>query len=120
MPQSVTSPHIHIVFSTRGREPWILPDLAPRPYEYFGGILRDRGCCLVAAGGMPDHVHLLVTFPGTLTFADLMRDVKGGSSRFVTETLTPGAWAPGRCRALSIARPRARGGRSPRTCPRRP
>src|SRR5262245_13405613 len=61
MPQSVACLHVHIVFSTRGREPFLSADLAPRVYEYFGGIARSRRSVLVAAGGMPDHVHLLVS-----------------------------------------------------------
>ena|SRR5947209_8062492 len=36
---------------------------------------------------MPDHVHLLVTVPSRLSAADLAQQVKGVSSRFVSEQL---------------------------------
>jgi hypothetical protein len=31
---------LHIVFSTKGRTPWIAPDVAERLYPYMGGIVR--------------------------------------------------------------------------------
>ena len=36
------------------------------------------------------HVHLLVALSSTITLADLMHDVKGGSSRLMTEQSLPG------------------------------
>ena len=86
MSQSLVSLHIHIIFSTRGREPLIDPDLAPRLYEYMGGVARNVGSMLVAIGGMPDHVHLLASLGRRPDVADLVRDVKSNSSRWVHES----------------------------------
>ncbi|HEY2839747.1 MAG TPA: transposase [Pirellulales bacterium] len=61
MPQSHASLHCHIVFSTKHRQPFITPDLQTRLFEYVGGILQNHSSRLVAAGGMPDHVHLLAS-----------------------------------------------------------
>jgi len=44
-------------------------------------------CRVLAINGMPDHVHLLVRAPATLRPMDLMRQVKGVSSRFASDTL---------------------------------
>ena len=70
MPQSFGSLHCHIVFSTKHRQPFISADWQPRLYEYIGGILRGHSNCLVAAGGMPDHIHLLVSMSRTTAVAD--------------------------------------------------
>lgn len=70
MPQSFGSLYCHIVFSTKLREAWIKSDVQPRLYEYIGGILRNHSSRLIAAGGMQDHVHLLVSMGRTLTTAD--------------------------------------------------
>jgi REP element-mobilizing transposase RayT len=86
MPQSLVSLHAHVVFSTKNREPFITPDLAPRLYPYLGGVVRNTGSVLVAVGGMPDHVHLLVSLGRQACVADLVRDVKANSSRWVHET----------------------------------
>ena len=36
---------------------------------------------------MPDHVHVLVRFPTTVSIADLVRRIKGASSHLVTHVL---------------------------------
>ena len=62
MPQSFSCLHYHLIFSTKGRAPFLVGDLPNRLYAYIGGIIRNENGTLVAAGGMPDHVHLLVSF----------------------------------------------------------
>jgi REP element-mobilizing transposase RayT len=44
---------------------------------------------LVAAGRMPDHVHLLVSLCRQISIADTLRIVKSSSSRWVHETFPP-------------------------------
>jgi REP element-mobilizing transposase RayT len=98
MPQSLASLHAHVVFSTKHRQPLIAADLAQRLYEYIAGITRAHGCRLVQAGGMPDHVHLLVSFGRETCVAEFMRVVKASSSKWVHETmpdLTGFAWQSG-------------------------
>jgi len=86
MPQSFVSLHVHVVFSTKNRKAQITEDLASRLYEYIGGIIRGEGGCLVAAGGMPDHVHLLVSFGKELSTAKAVRLIKSNSSKWIHET----------------------------------
>ena len=40
----------------------------------------------VEIGGMPDHVHILVSLPATLSIAQALQLLKGASSRWVHET----------------------------------
>ena len=86
MPQSYTSLHYHLIFSTKNRLPSITPDLQPRLFEYIGGILRGANSVLLAAGGMPDHVHLLIGLNKELAIAETLRTIKAGSSRWVHDT----------------------------------
>jgi REP element-mobilizing transposase RayT len=86
MPQSLICLNVHVVFSTKNREPLIDRDLAPRLYGYLGGIIRNTGSILLAAGSMPDHVHLLVSLGRQTCIADLVRDAKSNSSAWVHET----------------------------------
>jgi REP element-mobilizing transposase RayT len=46
---------------------------------------------VLALNGMPDHVHLAVALPATLAVADLAKQTKGASARFVNDTLRPEA-----------------------------
>src|SRR5262245_62863562 len=83
MPQSFSAMYAHLVFSTKNRSPMIEPVWSSRLYEYIGGIVAKRNGVLLAAGGMPDHVHLLVSLGREWSLADLLRDVKAGSSKWV-------------------------------------
>ena len=90
MPQSYARLYVHIIFSTRQRKRWIEQAWAPRLYEYFSGIVRRRDSELILAGGVEDHVHLLVSLSREATVSDVVRDVKAASSSWVHENV-PGA-----------------------------
>jgi REP element-mobilizing transposase RayT len=78
--------NVHVVVSTKNREPFIDADLAPRLYGYIGGIIRNTGSVLLAIGGIADHVYLLVSLGRQACIADLVRDAKSNSSSWVHET----------------------------------
>jgi putative transposase len=77
---------LHIVFSTKGRTPWIAPDVAERLYPFMGGIVRAEKGVLYAAGGVEDHLHLCVRWRPDCAVSDLMRTVKSRSSKWVHAT----------------------------------
>src|SRR5262249_19659636 len=62
--------------------------LQPRLYEYFGGILRNHNGVLLAAGGIPDHVHLLVGLHRETCVAEAVRLIKANSSKWIHESYT--------------------------------
>jgi REP element-mobilizing transposase RayT len=80
MPQSFAALHCHVIFSTKHRQPQITGELQPRLFEYIGGILRSNSSALIAACGIPDHVHLLISLGRTLAIADAVRLIKTNSS----------------------------------------
>ncbi|MBA2623882.1 MAG: transposase [Chthoniobacterales bacterium] len=49
----------HVVFSTKGREPWLTPTIRPRIHQYLGGAIRDEGGIAFTINGTADHVHIL-------------------------------------------------------------
>jgi len=79
----------HIVFSTKKRVPFIDPHLRGELYPYMVGIIRQQGGWLLALGGMPDHVHVLVRLKPDMAVSDLVRHVKSGSSKWVHERAEP-------------------------------
>jgi putative transposase len=86
----------HLIFSTKNREPLVAPAWQDDLYGYIGGIVRQRRGTLLAAGGMPDHVHLLVKSPTARSVAELVRDVKSISSVWRRESGDGGfGWQPG-------------------------
>ena len=98
MPGTYSQLLLHIVFSTKGRVPWITPDSAERLYAYMGGIIRAERGVLYAVGGMPDHVHLYLRWRPDAGVSDLMRTVKARSSKWLHDTipdLSAFAWQEG-------------------------
>lgn len=91
MPGTFTQLLYHIVFSTKGRATFIKPHIQDRLYDYIGGIIRAERATLLAIGGMPDHVHLLLRGRTDATLADLMRTVKARSSLWVHQTFPDAA-----------------------------
>jgi putative transposase len=87
MPQSFAAVYVHIVFSTKHRAPAIRSEWSDRLYQYIGGIVANRRGESLAAGGTADQVHLLVSLGREWSLADLLRDVKAGSSKWVHDTL---------------------------------
>ena len=86
MGNSYISCYIHYVFSTKNRKKWLKPDIRERLFPYIGGICRENSFKLIKAGGIDDHLHLLVSLPSTITIARAIQYIKGGSSRWIHET----------------------------------
>ena len=61
----------------------------------MGGTLRDMGASPIAIGGTADHVHLLVGPRGKHAVADVVNDVKTGSTGWIKDSLPPFAWQDG-------------------------
>jgi REP element-mobilizing transposase RayT len=86
MPRSHARLCFHFVFATKHRSPWISPDLARELYPFVGAVVRDQGGTLLAIGGMPDHLHLLVDLRPHPSIATVVKAVKGSSSRWINES----------------------------------
>ncbi|MEO6589388.1 MAG: IS200/IS605 family transposase [Pyrinomonadaceae bacterium] len=88
MTHSFISQLMHCVFSTKERRPFITPQIQPRLFQYIGGIARENKVKLLAAGGVDDHVHLLVSMPSIISISKAMQLIKGGSSKWIHETFS--------------------------------
>ena len=74
---------LHCVFATKERRPLILPGLQTRLWPYLGGIARESNLKALAIGGVPDHVHILLSQPATLSVAKSIQLLKGNSSKWI-------------------------------------
>lgn len=80
--------YLHIIFHTKPKTTNLLSDDLPRVHQYLAGIVKNKGGKPVAVGGMPDHVHMLVSLPKTMALADFVRVVKAEASRWL-KTIDP-------------------------------
>jgi putative transposase len=83
MPQSLSLILVHLVFSTKNREPLIRSEIEGELQAFLGGIARDCGCPALAIGGTEDHRHLLCSLSRTRTVASLVEDLKTRSSKWI-------------------------------------
>jgi REP element-mobilizing transposase RayT len=99
VPQSFSAVHIHLVFSTKGRVPFLCDrDLRREMQAYLGGVSAHLDCPPRAVGGTEDHVHMLCRLARTLSQADWVREVKRASSVWIKERepkLRDFAWQAG-------------------------
>ena len=85
MPQSLSKVILHIIFSTKNREPWLDSRVRPRMHGYLATICRDLGAELVQVGGVADHVHIVTTLPRTVSQAQIVEQIKKTSSKWIKE-----------------------------------
>ena len=80
---------VHLVWSTKHRQPWIHSELEPHLHRALVAEALAQKAQILAIGGMPDHVHLAVLLPATVSLALFVKQLKGMSSRLVTTQLLP-------------------------------
>lgn len=66
----------------------ITPELLVRLIPYIGGIARENGFRLIHAGGVDDHIHLLISLAKTMAISKAMQLIKGGSSKWIHDTFS--------------------------------
>jgi REP element-mobilizing transposase RayT len=74
---------IHLVFSTKNREPFIKSVIQNRLHGYIVGILGQMKCPSIQTGGVADHVHILFVLGRTTTQAEVVEEVKKSSSKWM-------------------------------------
>lgn len=83
MPQSLSKVILHIIFSTKDRQPWLDSDVRPRAHAYLATVCRDLGAEITHLGGVADHVHIITMLPRTLSQAEFIEKIKKASSKWI-------------------------------------
>ena len=73
----------HIVLRTRRSEPTIVIEHERDLYAYIMGFVNNMNGKLYRIGGMPDHVHLLVSLPATLAMSKFVQELKVSTSKWL-------------------------------------
>ena len=72
--------HYHFVFSTKYRKPVLRGDVALRLRELVREICKARDVGILKGHVRPDHVHLLLSMPPSVSPSRIMQAIKGKSS----------------------------------------
>lgn len=83
MPQSLARTLLHLIFSTKHRQPVLSAEVQGKLFPYIGGILRERESPSLCIGGHVDHVHILFLLSKNLALAKVVEDVKKVSSKWI-------------------------------------
>ena len=83
MAQSLSSILIHLVFSTKRREPFITPEIEPELHAYLAVIFREYKSPSLLVGGTEDHIHTLFALSRTASVAKVVEEVKTSSSKWL-------------------------------------
>ena len=86
MPQSLSQLYTHIVFSTKHRVPHLQDRvLRERTHAYLAGTCINLDSPSIIVGGVEDHVHIFCRLAKTLCIAELVRELKRESSKWLKE-----------------------------------
>jgi len=82
MGQSLVKNYIHIVFSTKHREPLIHSHVEDELHD-LGGICKNLECNPVKIGGYTDHIHILCMLSKKIALMNLLEELKSHSSKWM-------------------------------------
>jgi REP element-mobilizing transposase RayT len=75
--------YIHLVLSVKGRQNVIHKTWREELFKYVSGIINGRDQKLFAIGGMPDHIHILISLRPNCMVSELVNSVKTNSSKWI-------------------------------------
>ena len=85
--------YIHVIFSTKFRARLLNEDWRPELHKVLGERVKEQKAHLVQAGGIEDHLHLLLRIHPSFAISDTIRDIKANSSSWINHSrLTKGTF----------------------------
>jgi REP element-mobilizing transposase RayT len=96
VPQSLARILVHLIFSTKNRQPTIAAAVQPPLHAYLATVLQNHDCPSLQVGGTADHIHALFALSRTRSLAEVVEALKTSSSKWVKQQrLQSFAWQAG-------------------------
>ena len=83
MSQSLVNNLIHLIYSTKHREPLIPNEFIDDLYAYQAGIFKQWESPAIIIGGIENHVHTLFSLSKNHALKKIVEEVKKGSSKWM-------------------------------------
>jgi REP element-mobilizing transposase RayT len=74
---------IHLVFSTKYSQPFILPQIETELHGYLSKLCEDLECPSIQIGGYYNHIHILCFLSRKIPVMKLAEKLKSNSSRWM-------------------------------------
>ncbi len=89
MPQSLAQILVHLIFSTKSREPILSDDIRPELHPYMATVLKGMDSPATLINSVEDHAHVLFHLSKNHALCEVIESVKKDSSKWIkTKTRT--------------------------------
>ena len=76
---------VHLVFSTKNREPYLSPEIRKRVFQHIKQNAEQKGIWLDSINGYSDHVHCLISINKDQSISEVVQLIKGESSFWINK-----------------------------------
>lgn len=84
MPQSLVQIYLHIIFSTKDRQPFLHDEeIRSRVHAYLATVCKNQQAPSIQVGGVEDHVHIVCRMGKVLCVAEFIKALKRESSKWI-------------------------------------
>jgi putative transposase len=84
MPQSLSNVLLHIVFSTKHRQPFLKsPDIRKELFAYMATVLQELDSPALLINGVEDHLHILNSLSRSVPVKKVIEQIKTSSSKWI-------------------------------------
>ncbi|MEM7392192.1 MAG: IS200/IS605 family transposase [Verrucomicrobiota bacterium] len=85
MANTFTQLKYHCIWSTKGHARLIREEIEKDVWRILSACASNHGLVVARAGGVEDHVHVLMDIPKTMTVSEAMKRLKGASSAAINK-----------------------------------
>lgn len=75
----------HLTFHTKNSEKVLKAADNSELFKYIWGIIKNKNCKLYRINGVEDHVHIICDLHPSVALANLIKDIKVSSSKWIKE-----------------------------------
>ncbi len=76
---------IHLVFSTKNREPFLTKDIRYKVHQHIIENCKEKDIFIIAVNGYTDHLHCLISLGKKQSIAKIAQLIKGESSFWINK-----------------------------------
>ncbi|MDZ7658159.1 IS200/IS605 family transposase [Fodinibius sp.] len=82
--KSYSSMWVHLIWTTKDRNPLLHKNFRVALFKYVKGNAQQKGMIVDTINGIEDHVHCLVRLKTSQSIAQIVKQLKGSSSRWIS------------------------------------
>jgi putative transposase len=83
VPQSLAQILVHLIFSTKNREPLLSDQLRSELHPYMATIIKGMDSSAILINSVEDHAHVLFHLSKNRALCDVIENVKKDSSKWI-------------------------------------